>query len=348
MNFSNLEISDFYTPVLLTVGSFLILWALKKFVVARLSRISQSTDNYIDDIVTNVLCSTRQFWILGVSLYIGVHSLDLKPSTFMKIDRVFIILGAIQGIIWGKAAISSWVEITIQRKNSDPSVRTSLGFVGIVLKMLLIAAVVIFALNNLGVNVSTFIAGLGVGGIAIALATQNILGDLFSSLSIVLDKPFVVGDYISLGEWQGTIEKVGLKTTRIRSLSGEQIIVSNSDLLSSKIRNYKRMEERRVAFTLGLEYSTKREDLKKAPGIVEQIIRSYPKTKFDRAHFLNYGPSSLDVEVVYIFQSAVFNEYADVHQKILIDINEAFEANNLEFAFPTQSIIVERKIKKLV
>src|SRR5690606_14999637 len=140
----------------------------------------------------------------------------------------------------------------------------------------------------------------------------------------------------------GTIEHIGLKTTRIRSLSGEQIVVSNTDLLSSKIRNFKRMQQRRVVFQLGVTYSTKRENLLKAPRLIKEIITSYEKTKFDRAHFLKYGAYSLDIEVVYIFLSSDYNEYADLHEKILLDIHKAFESNELEFAFPTQSIFVER------
>lgn len=333
----------FFVPVSIVVAVYVVIWAIKNIGIARLRKVSARTDNYFDDIILNVLHETKQFFIIGASLFAGFQSLHIDKTHGYIADRIFIVIIAIQTIIWGNEAVRSWVQITISRKQDDPSLKTSMGFIQILLKFVLIIAVVLFALNNLGVNVTTFIAGLGVGGIAIALATQNILGDLFSSLSIVLDKPFIVGDFISLGEWQGTIEHVGLKTTRIRSLNGEQIVVSNSDLLSSKIRNFKRMEERRVAFTVGVTYDSKREDIRNALTKIKEIIEKHPKTKFDRAHFVNYGASSLDIEVVYIFQSADFTEHADTKQSILFDIGEMFEKNNLEFAFPTQTLIVQNQ-----
>ena len=335
MSFDMLFSSELYVPLSLTIGTYIVLWVLKNIGIVHLQKISKTTSTYIDDLVLNVLSETKQYFIIGASLFVGFQALHLDNTHGHYADNVFVILVAIQTIIWGKEAVKSWVEFTIQRKNNDPSVRTSLGFIGIILKFSLIVVVILSALNNLGVNVTTFIAGLGVGGIAIALATQNILGDLFSSLSIVLDKPFVVGDFISLGAEMGTIEHVGLKTTRIRSLSGEQIVVSNSDLLRSKIRNFKRMQERRVPFILRLKYTTDYDLLKKVPGMVESIIRKYELTNFDRANFLNFGSSSLEVEVVYICVTADFNVYANQHEKILIEIGEAFKANNIEFAVST-------------
>lgn len=334
---------DVYVPLALALGTYIALWVLKNIGIVRLRKISVQTDTYLDDLILNVLSVTRQYFIIGVSLFVGFQTLEWDKTHGIYADRIFVILVAIQTITWGREGIKSWVDITIERKNNDPSVRTSLGFIGIILKFALIILVVLFALTNLGVNVTTFIAGLGVGGIAIALATQNILGDLFSSLSIVLDKPFVVGDFVSLGEWQGTIEKIGLKTTRIKSLSGEQIVVSNSDLLSSKIRNFKRMEERRVAFKLGLKYSTKRSDLRRVPELIENIIKTHGNVRFDRAHFLNYGDSALEVEVVYIMLTPEFNEYANTHQQILFEIGDVFDENKIELAFPTQTIILEKQ-----
>lgn len=333
----------YFSAIAVAISTYLGLWILKNIGIVRLRKVSKYTSNYFDDIVLNVLSVTRQFFMIGVSLFAGFQLSHFDKTYGAHADKAFIILLAIQSIIWGKEAIKSWIDMTIERKNDDPSLKTSLGFVSILLKFILIAAVLLFALNNLGVNVSTFIAGLGVGGIAIALATQNILGDLFSSLSIVLDKPFIVGDFVSLGEWQGTIEYVGLKTTRIRSLGGEQIIVSNSDLLSSKIRNYKRMQERRVTFTLGVTYDTKRENLRKAPEIIESVIKKHPGNRFDRAHFMRYGASSLDIDVVYFHLSPDFNEYANAHQKILLDIGDEFEKNGLDFAFPTQTLILKNQ-----
>lgn len=334
---------EIYVPVLLALGTLIVLNLTVTIGISKLKAISAKTHTYIDDLILNILSVTKQYFIIGVSLYVGFQTLELDKTHGHYADKVFIVLLALQSIVWMNEAIRSWIDITIRKKNEDPAVKTTLDFLGIILKFAAITTVVLFALNNLGVNVSTFIAGLGVGGIAIALATQNILGDLFSSLSIVLDKPFVVGDYISLGAENGTIERIGLKTTRIRSLSGEQIIVSNSNLLQSKIRNFKRMQERRVGFQLRLKYSTDIELLKKVPKMVEEIIRKYDKARFDRAHFLNYGASSLEVEVVYFCLAPEYIIHADLHQKILFDIGETFKANGIEFALPAQSVYLEKQ-----
>ena len=333
-----------YVPVLWTAGIYLGLWLVKNILVTRLKKISVKTETYVDDIVLNVLSCTRHFFILGISLYAGFHISILDESFGVYADRFMIFIVACQVIIWGNEGVRSWVQFTIERKNNDPSVKTSLGFVGILLKFAVISLVLLSALNNLGVNVSTFITGLGVGGVAIALATQRILGDLFSSISIVMDKPFLIGDSISFGEWSGVVEFIGIKSTKLRSDNGEQIIVSNSDLLAAKIRNFKRMQRRRVNFTLGVTYGAKREDLKKIPGIIKGIIEKYNNTQFDRSHFARYGASSLDFDSVYFITNGDYKSFADTHEKVLFDIHEAFEANGLEFAYPTQTLFVEQKV----
>lgn len=342
MDFNSLIAKEYTFSILAAVGTYLAIWIVKNIGIVRLRRISAYTDTYVDDLVLNVLSQTKHYFMLGVSLYVGFQLTHFDKMYGKHADKAFIILVALQAIKWSREAVASWVDFTVKKKNDDPSVKTTMGFIGLIMKFVMIVAVLLFALNNLGVNVSTFIAGLGVGGIAIALATQNILGDLFSSLSIVLDKPFVVGDFIAFGDWNGTVEHVGLKTTRVRSLSGEQIVVSNSNLLSARIRNFKRMQERRVLFTVGITYGTKVDNLKTAPGIIEGIIKKYDKTRFDRSNFLNYGPSSLDIETVYWFLSSDFNEYAVTHEKILLDIYAAFENAGLDFAFPTQTIILQK------
>ena len=202
-------------------------------------------------------------------------------------------------------------------------------------QMFIWVTVVILLLDNWGVKVAPFVAGLGIGGIAIALAVQNILGDLFSSLSIVLDKPFVIGDFITVGEEKGTVEYIGLKSTRVKSLTGEQLVFSNSDLLKSRIRNFKRMRERRANFTFGLIYETDATQLHRVREIVKRIIESVPKTRFDRCHLRSFGQSSLDYEAVYWVDSAEFNDYADIHHEISVRMIETFRAEKLEFAYPT-------------
>ncbi len=331
----------YYIPLFIAVGVYLLLWLVKNVLISRLKRISAHTETYIDDVILIALDKTRQYFMIGTAVYSGFQASPFDTKKYGPVaDKLFIILLAVQVVIWGMKAISSWFEFALAKKNDDPSVKTTFGFLGLLIKFGFIAGVFLFALSNIGYNVSTFIAGLGVGGIAIALATQNILGDLFSSLSIVVDKPFIVGDFINLGEWQGTVEHVGLKTTRIRGLGGEQIIVSNSDLLSSKIRNFKRMVERRVKFELGVTYQTRRDNLKLTTTLIEEIIKKEERARFERAHFVRFGASSLDFEIVYWINTPEYQDYADIHQRILFAIHEAFEKHELEFAYPTQTLFL--------
>lgn len=335
--------TPYFKFLAISLSVYLVLWFIKTILLVKLKSILERNNNPYDDMFLDALAKTKLLFILSVALYAGSHALLLNKNITAIITKLLVVVVGVQFIIWGQQLINSWLSITIIRKNNDPSVKTSLNFVGILLKTLFIVLVILFVLNNLGVDVTTFVAGLGVGGIAIALATQNILGDLFSSLSIILDKPFIVGDFINLGpDTMGTIEHVGLKTTRVKSLSGEQIVISNSDLLSSRIRNFKRMEERRVVFQLGVTYQTKREDLHKAPDLIKKIITDEPDARFDRAHFIRFGASSLDFEIVYWVTNPDYNLYADIHQRILYSIHETFEGNGLDFAYPTQTLFVHK------
>jgi small-conductance mechanosensitive channel len=198
--------------------------------------------------------------------------------------------------------------------------------------------VLLSMLDNLGINVTALVASLGIGGIAIALAAQNILGDLFASLTIAIDKPFVIGDFIILGQETGTVEHVGLKTTRLRSLSGEQIILSNNDLLQSRIHNYKRMEERRALFAIGVTYDTPAEKLELIPELIKQAVAAQTDARFDRAHFKSFGAFSLDFETVYYVRKPDYGVFMDVQQAINLQLVRSFADHSIAFAFPTQTL----------
>jgi small-conductance mechanosensitive channel len=198
-------------------------------------------------------------------------------------------------------------------------------------------------MDNLGFEISAVIAGLGIGGIAVALAAQAVLGDLFSYFSILFDKPFELGDFVIVDGHMGTIEHIGIKTTRIRSLGGEQLIFSNTDLTGSRLRNYKRMEQRRIVFKLGVTYQTPIEKLKGIPSVIKNIITNIEETRFDRAHFSGFGDFSLDFEVVYHVLTGDYNRYMDTQQDINLQIAEEFERQGIEFAYPTQTLFLEKE-----
>ena len=211
-----------------------------------------------------------------------------------------------------------------------------------VIKILVWGGVVIFILDNFGFKISAVIAGLGIGGVAVALAAQAILKDLFSYFSIIFDHPFKIGDFIIIEDYMGTIEHVGIKTTRIRSLGGEMLVFSNSDLTDSRVRNYKLMEKRRVVFKLGVVYETPTERLKEMPKIIENSIKNVKDAILDRAHFFSYGDFSLIFEIVYYVVGADYNKYMDIQQEINFAIKEEFERKGIEFAFPTQTLYVNK------
>jgi small-conductance mechanosensitive channel len=253
----------------------------------------------------------------------------------------FVVAVALQGVLLANHAISMWLgRQRSTRSAEDPAAVTTLTGLSYVARLAIWSAALLLTLENLGVDVTALVAGLGVGGIAIALAIQNVLGDLFGSLSIALDKPFVIGDFIIVGDMLGTVERIGLKTTRVRSLSGEQLVFSNSDLLGSRIRNYKRMQERRVPFTVGVTYQTPVDELERIPGLARECIESTPNTRFDRAHFKEFGDSSFVFEFVYYVGSRDYNEYMDAQQSVNLGLCRRFEERGIEFAYPTRTLHV--------
>ena len=277
--------------------------------------------------------------ILVSAIYAASYFLDLPAALDTLVDRLIVIALLLQAALWGSRFVGVGIADYAKRRRAvDPSSASGIHLVSVVGRTALWAVVVLLILDNLGIDVTALIAGLGIGGIAIALAAQNILGDLFSSLSIVLDKPFEAGDFVIFGAEAGTIERIGIKTTRVRSLTGEEIVVSNSDLLSARIRNFRRMNERRGQFVLGVEYGTPVEKLERIPEIIRGIIDAHPDTRFDRAHFKEYGDFSLNFETVYYVNSREYQVFMDTVQDVNFSIYRAFAEASIEFAFPTQTL----------
>jgi small-conductance mechanosensitive channel len=225
----------------------------------------------------------------------------------------------------------------------DAASATTISVLGFISKLLLWSLALLLMLDNLGVNITSLVAGLGIGGIAVALAAQNILGDLFASLSIVIDKPFVIGDFIVVDQMKGTVEHIGMKTTRLRSLGGEQLIISNNDLLKSRIQNFKRMEERRIVFGFGVTYQTPSAKLPLINDIVREIIQKQQQVRFDRVHFKEYGESALNFEAVYIVLKQDYNLYMDIQQAINLEMFRRFQQEKIEFAYPTRTLFVQHE-----
>jgi small-conductance mechanosensitive channel len=333
---------DWLTALGLALTINVVVGAAKWLILHRLSALAAKTESQLDDWLVYVARATKQVLVLGVTLFIGTRYLDLPD----RVESVFTIVATVSAFLqlglWLSAGLFFWLARYKERAlTNDASAATSLAAMGFVGRLILWSAVLLVMLDNLGVDVTALVAGLGVGGIAVALAVQNILGDLFASLSIVIDKPFVIGDFVVVDDLSGTIEHVGLKTTRVRSLSGEQIVIANSDLLKTRIRNYKRMQQRRAVFAFGVLYQTTPEQLEAIPGIVQTIIEATPNTRFDRAHFKSFGESSLDFEVVYWMTVPDFPAYMDAQQAINLALVRRFKAEGIDFAYPTRTLFIE-------
>jgi small-conductance mechanosensitive channel len=322
--------------------SIAVILILKKVVLGRFKKWAASTQTSIDDLVIRGVEKTIIPLLFFLAFYSGIKTLNLDP----RISRVIYIISVILITYFVVRLIINVIRFSLnaymlrkgEADNKQRQVRGILSFVN----FFIWAIGIVFLLDNLGFEISAVIAGLGIGGIAIALAAQTILGDLFSYFVIFFDRPFEIGDFVVVGDKSGAIEYIGIKTTRIRSLSGEQIIFSNTDLVNSRLHNYKRMERRRILFTIGVVYQTKAHLLTEIPVIIRSIIESLPDTTFDRAHFARYGDSSLIFEVVYFVQSPEYTAYMNIHQQLNMKIFEEFEKRGIEFAYPTQTLFLNK------
>ncbi|HDH04716.1 MAG TPA: mechanosensitive ion channel family protein [Nitrospirae bacterium] len=323
------------------IGIFIIK-ILKGISLHRLKAWSKKTATTIDDFLIHIIEKNLIPLLYFGVLYFSVKSLRLAPSLSKTIDVSVAIILTFFSVRFLAALIDYSLEIYWTKKEVDVNRQRSLKGILRIIKFLVWAIGVTFLLDNLGFKISTVIAGLGIGGIAVALAAQTILGDLFSYFTIFFDRPFEIGDFIIVEDFLGTIEHIGIKTTRVRSLSGEQLVFSNTDLTNSRIKNYKRMDKRRVVFRLGVVYQTTLKQLKEIPGIIKDTINNVSNTAFDRAHFFSYGDFSLIFEVVYYVQSRDYNIYMDIQQEINFTIKEEFEKRGIEFAYPTQTVFLEK------
>lgn len=322
--------------------TYLSLRLLAGVLVSRLAKLASGTHTRWDDIVTHALRKTKGIVLLVAALYAGALPLSLPERLTFAVEHLTVIALLVQAGIWLSAGIRQWIEVSHEeRAAEDAAAVMTMNVIGIAVRIVLWSMVLLLVLDNLGVDVTALVAGLGVGGIAVALALQNILGDLFASLSIVLDKPFVLGDFLKVDDMLGSVEQIGLKTTRVRSLSGEQLVFSNTDLLNSRIQNFGRMFERRVVFEIGVTYDTERELLEKIPGIIRDAIESHgDDVRFDRAHFARYGDFALEFETVYYVMGPDYNSYMDIQEAVNLEMHRRFDEAGIDFAYPTQTVFV--------
>ena len=322
--------------------TFAVLMLLKRLIIRRFGKAVETTATELDDLVVNLARRTRSLLIAIPAVYVGALAADIPDRPLAPLRAAMILAVVIQAGLWVSTIIDFWIERSRQRLiEQDVTTASLLGVLRFVGKLVLWSVVLLVGLDNLGVDITALVAGLGIGGIAVALALQNVLGDLLASLSIVLDKPFVIGDTITVDTFTGKIENIGLKTTRMRSLSGEQVVFPNGNLLQSRIRNWARLEERRIVVNFGVTYQTPAGKLERIPGMVRSIVESTPETRFDRVHLMRFGASSLDFEVVFFILSPEYTVYMDRQQAIFLEMIRVFERDGIEFAYPTQTLFVQ-------
>lgn len=346
--FTAKDLTSWFVITILILFSTLAIKLILRLISSRLRILTDKTASVWDDVGVDIIEGLNSVVIFVWIFFISTKALNPSATLLHKVTSIAVVVLSIFQIgIWGHHLIRSWRNNVLNKKiEEDPSSSAAIGLLYTAIQTTFIAVIVLIGLSNLGVDIGALLAGLGVGGIAVALAAQNVLGDLLASLSIVLDKPFVVGDYIVAGSEKGTIEHIGIKTTRLRSVSGEELILSNKDLLESRIHNHKRMWRRRAVINFGVVYTTPADVLECIPGWVKNFVEQDEKLLFERCHFVKYGESSLDFELVFFVLDSDYNLFMNFQQKLLLDIFRKFSEEKVDFAFPTQSLIINKNFRE--
>jgi small-conductance mechanosensitive channel len=337
------------TASLTTAILFVVLMVVRRLLVSRLGVLAARTTNQIDDMVVALIGETRAWVLLVLAIYVGVAPLKLPPRVELYLAPAAKLVLLWQAAVWGAGAIAFWVKHHLEHRSGtgDRAGIAMINAMGVGAKVILWILVMITALKSVfAIEITPLITGLGVSGIAVALAVQNILGDLLAALAIVFDKPFDVGDTIGVDTITGTVEHIGLKTTRIRSVTGEQIIIGNGDLLKSRLRNFRRMYQRRVLFNLDVTFDTPSEALARLPAIIEKIVTAQSPVKFDRSHVSSFSESAIRIETVYYVLDPDYKKYMDVQQAINLEVLRRFAAEQVKFAFPSRTVYHEGPIVK--
>jgi small-conductance mechanosensitive channel len=329
------------TSLAIAAVVYLVLILIQSVVVNRLGKLAEKTDTDFDDALVDVIRNTRSFFFVALAIYAAIRGLYVHPRAIGPIEKFLELSFLFQIGLWASGLVSFLVKRSLEKRDhaSDRIGVAAVNAIGISVKVVSWVLVVLVAIQTVfNKPVTGLIAGLGVGGIALALAVQNILGDLLAAVAIVFDRPFDVGDTIQVDQLVGKVEQIGHKTTRLRSVSGEQLIMGNGELLKSRLRNYKRMYERRALLNLDLEYGTDPSVVERVPAMVRQIVESQKGIRFDRSHFAGFMENALRIETVYFVLDPDYSRYMDVQQAINLAILKRFAAEKIQFAFPTRTV----------
>lgn len=335
-------LGDYLQAFITFSGLVIALKAGKFFVLRYLGKLSARTSTDLDDFLVSLIAGVGYPVFVTVALYIATLPLNMAQSVGLLIRGLMVTVVTIRVILLAQETVKYAIrKFYLKRLQTDnPSAELIVSSIMGIAKWVIWVLGIIFLLDNLGVNISTFVAGIGIGGVAVALASQTVLGDAFSAFSIFLDRPFEIGDFVIVDDLMGTVENIGIKTTRVRSLGGEQLIFSNSDLTKSRIKNYKRMQTRRIVFKFGVVYGLGVEQVKSIPVTVRKIFDNMKDVRLDRVHFQSFGDFALMFEVVYFVNSPDYNVYMDKQQEINWGLMESLKNDGIDFAYPTQTLHV--------
>lgn len=333
--------------VVLFIGLNFLFWFIQRVALGHLKRVSAKTKTDFDDVFIDAVVSIKPWVYSIVSIYAALHVFPLSNIVNKILTALFLFAVVWQAIKVASCFITYFATKFLEKDEDgdgvvDPNAATASNMVTLIAQIVLWALGGLFVLSNLGIEVTSLIAGLGIGGIAVAFALQGILSDLFASFSLYFDKPFRIGDFITIGADSGTVEKIGIKSTRIRTLQGEELVVSNAELTTARVQNFKKLQERRIASQFGVTYETPQEKLKQIPGIVTRIFESLDGGRLDRVFFTTFGDSALVFEVVYYVESADYKVFLEIQQKFNFDLMARFAELGIEFAYPTQTIYTKK------
>ena len=334
---------DYGKGILIIIFGILIIWIIKHVLLPKLHRFIQNTKLSIDDFFIISIKKQLIPLLYFITFYLSIQHLNINSKIIAIINKIGFLIVIIVVTRFLTGLILFIIRQHLNKNSNDSQKKNAFSVIKTAVTIIFWAIAIILFLDNIGIKITGLITGLGIGGVAVAFAAQALLKDIFSYFSIFLDKPFEIGDFIIIDNFMGTVEYIGIKTTRVKSLSGERLIFPNADLTNSRIRNYKHMEERRIAFTIGITYETPVSDMKVIPDLIKSIIEERDNTRFDRCHFSSYGDFNLLYETVYYVNTNDYNIYMDTQQYINLRIKEEFEKLHIDFAYPTQLLYMERK-----
>lgn len=331
------SVLDYLVALGILVLFLLVFKIFQLAILSRLKKLAKNTETDADDILIEAVQSLKPPFYYFLSVYFVLPFLEIREDVLNIIKNILIVLIVYQ-VIRAVLVLVDYIFKKISEKKEDTGTKLAFSYLSVFAKIMIWSFGLLLVLSNLGINITSLVAGLGIGGIAFAFAMQNILGDLFSSFAIFFDKPFLPGDFIQVGDQRGVVKKIGIKTTRIQASQGEEIVFSNQELTSTQIHNFKKLKERRINFSFGIVYETPLEKVAKVSEMVKNIITGVGEIRFDRAHFNSFDDSALGFEVVYFVESDDYNKYMDIQQKINLQILEVFEKEKIEMAYPTRVV----------